>query len=491
MPRSLLGLLAVCLPLAATAQGEESWDAVYIGGSKVGYQHVRLEPVKDAQGKPLVRVRVDWALELKRGNDTAKMKLMYGTIEDGEGRVKKLDTLTYGAQERIQTSGEVVGGVMRLTTKGGGNSATAQVPWGDDVRGPYGSEMSLARQPLGVGESRTVKTYIPDLNKVCLTTMKATAVETIELGRGTMRELLRVEQTVAGTDGKPIKGMVSTLWVDKGGQIMKSKTDLAGGMLTYRTTEAGAKAANGGGFDLLASSFVKVARPISSSETSRQGKYRITFADDDAAEVFPADRRQTLVAGLNKGTATLTVVVDTPDSGAPGPASVGQEYLLPNPLINSDDPLVARHMRAAVADLVDPWEKAKSIQAWVSQNLKKKNFSTAFASAQEVARDLSGDCTENGVLVAAMCRAAGIPARCVIGLVYVEDRGGFGPHMWNEVYVNRRWVALDAAFNQSAVDATHLKLSETSLAGVGPFEAMLPAIRVFGDRVAIEPIQVR
>ena len=59
----------------------------------------------------------------------------------------------------------------------------------------------------------------------------------------------------------------------------------------------------------------------------------------------------------------------------------------------------------AVGDAVDPWEKAVKIEHWVARNLKDKNFKTAFAPASEVARNLSGDCTEHGVLVAAMCRA--------------------------------------------------------------------------------------
>ena len=104
--------------------------------------------------------------------------------------------------------------------------------------------------------------------------------------------------------------------------------------------------------------------------------------------------------------------------------------------------------------------------------MKNKNFATAFAPASEVARNLSGDCTEHGVLTAAICRAVGIPARVAIGLVYVDHLGGFGFHMWNEVYVNRRWVAIDAAFDQTEVDAVHIKLSDTSLDGVSPLRSV-------------------
>jgi len=94
------------------------------------------------------------------------------------------------------------------------------------------------------------------------------------------------------------------------------------------------------------------------------------------------------------------------------------------------------------------------------------------------------------VLVAAMCRVLGIPSRVAVGLIYADHLGGFGYHAWNEVYVNRRWVAIDAAFDQSTVDAVHIKLSDTSLDGVSPFEAFMPLARVI-NKLSLEPIEIR
>ena len=42
------------------------------------------------------------------------------------------------------------------------------------------------------------------------------------------------------------------------------------------------------------------------------------------------------------------------------------------------------------------------------------------ATAAEVARSREGDCTEHAVLLAALARARGIPARVAMGLVYVR-----------------------------------------------------------------------
>ena len=75
--------------------------------------------------------------------------------------------------------------------------------------------------------------------------------------------------------------------------------------------------------------------------------------------------------------------------------------------MTSDDVRVRSLAQRVTRGMVDPWEKATAINKWVAQNIRRKNFKVAFAAAGEVARNLSGDCTEHSVLTAAMCRAAG------------------------------------------------------------------------------------
>jgi hypothetical protein len=56
--------------------------------------------------------------------------------------------------------------------------------------------------------------------------------------------------------------------------------------------------------------------------------------------------------------------------------------------------------------------------------------------------------------------------------------------------VNQRWVAVDSSWDQTDVDATHIKLIDTSLEGVSPFEAFLPILRVLG-KLEIDPVETR
>ena len=100
--------------------------------------------------------------------------------------------------------------------------------------------------------------------------------------------------------------------------------------------------------------------------------------------------------------------------------------------------------------------------------MKKKNFSTALASAAEVAKSLEGDCTEHACLLAAMLRVQKIPSRVAVGLVYADRLAAFGGHMWTEAWLDGKWVPLDATLGKGGIGPGHIKLADSSLADDGP-----------------------
>ena len=495
-PGVRLSLVFCCaialLTSAAPAQAQsESWDAVFIGNNKVGSIRTRVNPVKD-KDRSLLNVLVDYKLTVRRGNDSVVIAMQYGTIETPEGEVLRLDTRTQASNQIIRVNGDVINGKMTLKIANGSQKQQEVLDWGPEVRGPYGPELSFTRTPMKPGEVRKLKTFMPNYNKIVEVTLTAQTVESIALGGGAVRDLLKIEQEIHTTDNKPMPEMNQTFWVDSVGQVLKTFNDNFGGTTAYRTTKEAAtrEVARVDQFDLINGMVVPVTRKISNPENSRDILYKVSLSDAEPAAFFLNDRRQNLKPGPEPKAATLTVRTAGPTEGEAGPETVGDEYLRSNPLVTSDDIQVIRLARRAVGNQTDPWTKAQAITKWVATNIKEKNFETSFAPADEVARNLQGDCTEHGVLTAAMCRAEGIPARVVVGLVYANQLNGFGYHMWNEVYINRRWVAVDAAFDQTQVDAVHLKLSDTSLDGVSPFDTFTAVTRV-ATKLKIEAVEVR
>lgn len=473
----------------AAVERRESWDAIFVAGKKVGYIETVVEPVKAKDGRDLLRVEVVSQLRFKRLEDTVTLQSRFGTIETQDGSVLKMDLRTLAGPTETRVSGQVEAGKMNLSVEGGGQSQAATLDWGDDIRGPYGPEQSMSRNPMKENETRVVKTFLPDLNVIGTTTLQAQKNEAVELGGGAKFDLLRVQSKVTGADGKSVPGMDATYWVDANGQILKSFTDFFGGMTTFRTTKEAALAAIRSPLDLLKASIVPIGQKINRPEATRYSLFKVILQESDAAEVFSSDARQSVRKDGN-GEYLLEVRTLGPTDGQALTEAVAPEYLQPSAYINSEDPRVEALSRQAVGNLQDPWQKAAAISTWVWKNMKTKNFSVAFANAKDTARDLTGDCTEHSVLTAAMCRAAGIPTRVVIGLVYAAHLGGFGYHAWNEVHVNGRWVALDPTFGQTDVDALHLKLSESSLAGVSPYAEFLDVAKVF-NKLKLEPVDIR
>jgi transglutaminase-like putative cysteine protease len=146
--------------------------------------------------------------------------------------------------------------------------------------------------------------------------------------------------------------------------------------------------------------------------------------------------------------------------------------------------------RQAVGTEHDPWLKALRIENWVCTHLKNKNFTEAFATADQVARSLEGDCSEHAVLAAAMCRAVGVPSRTVIGLVHVPAQQAMGYHMWIEVWIGGKWYPLDPTLGQGRVGAAHIKIADQHWNDTQSLLPFLPLTRILG-RLEIEILEVQ
>jgi hypothetical protein len=70
----------------------------------------------------------------------------------------------------------------------------------------------------------------------------------------------------------------------------------------------------------------------------------------------------------------------------------------------------------------------------------------SFDVASRVATQKTGDCTEHAVLLVALARAQGLPARVAIGTLIARVDGGLGAfgHAWAEIYRDRAWKVVDA-----------------------------------------------
>lgn len=86
------------------------------------------------------------------------------------------------------------------------------------------------------------------------------------------------------------------------------------------------------------------------------------------------------------------------------------------------------------------------LNQFVFDFIDDKNYRGTFEFASRVAKDRSGDCTEHGVLLTALARGVGYPARLIVGVVIEErDDGlrGYG-HAWSEIHDGVNWIIADS-----------------------------------------------
>jgi transglutaminase-like putative cysteine protease len=327
------------------------------------------------------------------------------------------------------------------------------------------------------------------LNQVAEVEMTAKDFEKTSLLKGE-RELLRIEMVSRLPNGQQIEGVV---WTDEKGETIKTSSQ-AMGLETYRVSKDEASAKSGEAeLDLMATMMVRVAKRLPNSRKTTEVQYRAKLQDGDPSKTFVVGPSQA-VRAVDDHTAVITVYAIEPnraggnrDAPADPPTDKDRE---PNHYIQSDDPVIVADAERAADGQTDPWRVALALERFVNREVKNKDYSQAFATASEVARSLEGDCTEHAVFLAALARARGIPARVVMGLVYLDDRQAFGYHMWNELYIGDRWIPLDGTLAGGGVAADHVKIASSNLHGATAFDAILPVVQILGQ-LRLEIVDVR
>ena len=460
---------------AGASQFEESWQVVYIGKARVGYGRSSVGR-RTIDGKERVVTDTEMTLAITRFGQTVKTRTSIQTEETDDGDLLEFHyELLNPPAAPTRSIGRVNGANLTLTSEINGKPGSRELPWDDAIKSPTYHDRQLRENPIKAGEKRTLKTFDPQFAKVNTISLQAGELTNVALLGGNTKKLLdvKVTQSIAPQ-------IVTHDFLDEKGDSLKSTVSLLG-MATYKVSKTEAlKALSGEEVDLAIATLVKTGE-IKQPRQATRVVYRITIPGEDPEAVLSSGPTQK-VTRVDPHTIDLTVeAVSPPESGAPG--RTAKEYLASNSYIQSDDEVVQKHATEAVGDESDPWKSAQLMERWVQQNLKKKNFSTLLASAAETAKELSGDCTEHAVLLAAMCRARMIPSRVVVGLVYVPAQTSFGGHMWTEVFVRGEWIPLDATLGKGGIGADHIKFADSSFSEEGassPLESFLPLVSVLG-----------
>lgn len=246
-------------------------------------------------------------------------------------------------------------------------------------------------------------------------------------------------------------GMRQTAWVDPDGSVLREEGLL--GIVLERVTREEALAGLEGsiGADLTEIASIPATKPIGDAASLKLLKVRLEGLPEGSFSLDGGRQR------FRNGVLTIRREPGPADAAPPGgPAGEPGGFLNPSPFIQSDHPKI----RKKVAEIVAPGDpdgvKADKMVAWVYKNLDKRPV-LSVPNALETLENRIGDCNEHAVLLAALARAAGVPAEVEAGVVHL--RGRFFYHAWNLLYLRDRggWVTADAVFGQMPADVTHIR----------------------------------
>jgi hypothetical protein len=476
------------LPQArATLPEFDAWDVAQINGQRVGYARTTARMVEES-GRQVAKVRQVLKISLQRFGQQSSFEVDYSDTETPDGALLDFELVIQQGQTPMRTIGKVVEGRLELQIESKNQKQKHSVAWPAGAKGLLGPELSLRSNPLKPGQHRTVE-HLDIGNQTATTEMTAKEEGTVDLpgGRFRLLKIDSVERMPPDPDGQRVE-IPGAVWTNATGEAMKSWIKPMNMEIFRVTKEAALTKTPLARLDLGKATLVKIDRAIPRAHNTRQVRYRIRLDDGDPLAALPASLSQE-VKRVDEHTAEVTVRAIRPRSGenenADKSSTPTDADRRPNNFIQSDDPLIVAQAKEAVGGETDPWKIAVALEAFVNRAVTLKDFTQAMATASEVAQSREGDCKAHAVYLAALARAAKIPARVAIGLVYMPQSQAFGYHMWTEVFVAGHWIALDATLAKGGIGGGHLQLGHSSLAGAAAYNSFLPVMQVVG-RLKVE-----
>jgi len=484
---SLLNTLAVA---EAARTVEERWYVMQVGGKPSGWLH---ESTLESADKRELTSRTDSRISLKRGPTAITIEVATEFVETADGKpLRAVTTTTMGKMKVVQ----------RVTFNADGIAVETQ----------QGTQVTRSTQPLPkeawmppAAAGRYVTEQLKkNATKIAFATLEPSAdlkplkIEMTVKGKEDVEVLGKVVPALAvDTTMSNLPGVVTRQYLAEGGRMVKmTMTPIPGFAMTVLLVDKDLAQAQVDPPEVLASTLIEMKTPIKNARNIKRAVYELKFAapaegdaKNAAAPSVPKTGYQRVVWGDER---TAKVIVDLSEPVAPGDDLPKKEHREANAVLNSDDPKIKELVTEALAksEKATDREKAEALRKFVHGYIRKKDLSVGFAYASEVARTKQGDCTEHGVLLAAMFRAAGIPSRTVSGLIYVDEFTGkkniFGYHMWSQAWIKDEkgaggyWVDFDATLAEPGFDAAHITLGVSAMSDGSLNNDMVKLVPVIG-----------
>jgi len=428
----------------------ESWMGIYLKDKKIGYSGNSIKK----EGKETFKITDETFMKLKFSNQIYDAYVSGSAITKSDLSPVSFSMNVLTSVYTVNISGVIKGNKVEVTVLSGGSSYKKIYPFPKSTYIPILLDQTLIRQDLEIGKTYKLMLFDPE-------TLASDQYMSI-----TLKKKEKIGNEDIYVFEKFYKDMKTTSWVNQDGEIVKEENDF--GFKTIREPKeiALAKGKIQAGELISMSSIpsnilITNPRELSFLKLTMRGVKNFTIPQAITQKTLK--QGEAVFLEIRKENANQKYEPEKL------PDILKKEYLQPSAFIQSNDENIVNKTMEIIADDTTDLEKARKLNKWVFDNLQKiPTFS--IPSAVSVLKEKKGDCNEHAVLLTAMLRAAGIPARMSVGLLYLppqgifsNNKGGFYYHAWVEAYISENWHAFDATLGQDHPDATHIKLIDGDL----------------------------
>lgn len=473
---------ATSIRAADWATEDERWYVMELAGTRTGW----LVTITETDGDR-IRTTSRSQMSMERGAAPMVIETETVTVEDADGSPLEMISRQSMSSQPVETRWTFHEDHVMVRTTQGGKTMDRRLPrpTGEWLM-PAAAGRHMQAELDGGATTVTYRTLDPEfgLDPVTVTSSR-TGEATYE------RDGADVPVTVWSSTSDVLP-LVSTEMYDADGVMLHSEMDIGIGTIVTRlsTKALATRALDGAAAPVMTKTFVRPDTPMRDPYTSTRARMRLRTADGQPMPTLPTAASQVVTTTDSPSEILLDVDIHR-EAPATDEDLSNPEYIEPSMMVDADDSLVKALSKSACRQAGDdPMDRAEAMRRKVYTHISSKNLDTAFAGASEVARRRSGDCSEHGVLLCAMLRADGIPARVATGLVYADgflgERDIFGWHMWTQALIDGNWVDFDATL-PTRYNASHVLTGTASLAdGSGESDLMAVLILMGNLEIAIE-----
>lgn len=426
----------------------ESWYGLYLNGEKAGYSKNELK--KDDEGR-YVAVE-DSTFQINMVGLKQDMHIFSQRVYGSDGGLLSIDSEIKDPAGISEFNGRVEGEVLKLRSTISGATTESELPRPkESIEDAIKYARWVQNEPQE-GDSISFSVFEPMYQREIGGTSYVVDIER-RVFEGVETRVYRIKTVL------DLMGVESISVVAQDGTTLE---DVVAGIITMRLEpEAIAKDVDYSN-DVIVSNAALVDEPIASPRTRES--LRLTLKAPLTPDHLFNDDRQSIEVSDNGYLFEARKIsldgVEIPKVPVTEPEV--QHWLQPTPFVQSDHEKIVKKAAEIVGSETDALKISNKLCTWVHDNMTS-TFSARLTNALEVLDSMEGDCTEHSILFIGLARAAGVPAREVAGLVYVEGtKPGFYFHQWAKVWVGK-WIDVDPTFNQPLADVTHIKLAEGDL----------------------------